>query len=480
MPLDYSIPLQFRPPAEVDPLGKMGQFLSLAAMLDQKRMAEFQFTEAQKAAARGERFIEKYRTGGVNAAMGEDPLRGAELGKSLMEQQRAEQTMEAEKQKQLIAERDDRIKRFASLGNLLRQVQERPGQEAYDQARLAALEQGHVTQEEFDKLPATYNALYVARMSKAVMSEKEALELQAKKDAEARAAALHPYQLDGAKAAAKMGGLNVANAEREAAERAANGGLTAAELAQLEASGQNVNRWIAVKNNPNAPPEQKAVAQKNLDASAAQSRASSPPAYQLLPGPQGGVQGGAVFNPRTGVVSEVAVKGDVWAAGRYAASIPRDVRDTVAGAKHVLSQSANARTALTELRNGLGPAWGRVANIQLDRLGGAGLDAKTTAALLEIANLFLSKGFQDAGKQLTGNEEKVVKRTLPQPSDTLETALAKLDILDRTVTSKRDAVVGTLTPRQQELLGMTDSAPNPPAAPAAGGRPTLEQIFGKR
>lgn len=135
------------------------------------------------------------------------------------------------------------------------------------------------------------------------------------------------------------------------------------------------------------------------------------------------------------------------------AAIPEDARQQLSGIQTNLKTIGRVNSSLGNLRNIMGPGFGRISKVQMSNLGGAGMNQKEVNAAVELSNLIKSTAFQEAGKALTGTEYNIVFDTMPQLTDTFETAVAKIELMNKVLNDKRQSIQQNLNPMQRRSLG---------------------------
>lgn len=120
------------------------------------------------------------------------------------------------------------------------------------------------------------------------------------------------------------------------------------------------------------------------------------------------------------------------------------VRERAAGIMQALDViERDVAPAMAQVEQMFGPLRGRLASIQMDKLGGYGLTQEQVEMLTRLRTLLTSQAFADGGKQLTQTELELFRYTSPSPQDTFEAALTKAKILRKALYSRgRNLILG--------------------------------------
>lgn len=127
---------------------------------------------------------------------------------------------------------------------------------------------------------------------------------------------------------------------------------------------------------------------------------------------------------------------------------------------------------LDQLRNILpsvktGPIWGRLRNVQMQYLGGFGTTPEERDVALKIRTMLIS-AFDTAGKNFTESEKRTFQGYNPQDTDTVETALSKIDNALDFINNSLQVRQGLLSPSQKPFYQMPNVPKSRSKTKAAG------------
>ena len=123
-------------------------------------------------------------------------------------------------------------------------------------------------------------------------------------------------------------------------------------------------------------------------------------------------------------------------------------------------------TVLPQIQNSFsafGPASGRIKNIQMNNIGGAGLSPEEVKLATNLRRLLTVEAFSNGGKQLTGTELEQYKKLLPDLNDEFGTAIIKAQQAREYLVKRMTQRLRFVPPRQQGQL------PDTPIPGSQGG-----------
>lgn len=164
-----------------------------------------------------------------------------------------------------------------------------------------------------------------------------------------------------------------------------------------------------------------------------------------------------------------ASTGGVQGASRIPAPpVATSTQDALAGIQTTLNQISKVDTLLQNPKYAVtGPIMGRLANVKLKDLGGAGTTPEERDLANRLNSLLKTTAFADGGKNLTGTELDQVRGTVPLLTDTVAEALSKLNVARDNYTDLYNNKVAQMGPRQQNQApavnsGGASAIPPPP------------------
>lgn len=146
------------------------------------------------------------------------------------------------------------------------------------------------------------------------------------------------------------------------------------------------------------------------------------------------------------VVQPGAVKGTVPA-------LPEGAQRELTG----LGLGAQSLSRLQQLlpQISTGPLWGRLRNVQLKALGGAGATPDEVKVATQI-NMLMRSAFDVAGANFTEPEMNIFRTIYPQQTDTLETALVKIPESLKYIQDRMQIRKGMMSPMQRSQTQFPD------------------------
>jgi hypothetical protein len=164
-------------------------------------------------------------------------------------------------------------------------------------------------------------------------------------------------------------------------------------------------------------------------------------------------QAAGAYAPRTVFApSGVPTVGGVEGSSTVAPpTIPGDTQKSLASLKTLRGQIGDIRGQMEKV-NVQGPLFGRVRLFEIEKLGGLGATQDEIRLATRLRRFLASQAFSEGGKQLTPTERKEFEVVSPAMTDTITSALTKLEESDRFWGSVYQNRLSTIPVRQRAQL----------------------------
>ena len=161
-------------------------------------------------------------------------------------------------------------------------------------------------------------------------------------------------------------------------------------------------------------------------------------------------------------------------------AVPNTAQAELSGWSTSIKLIDDVMPQIATTQNALGPIRGRIENVQMSKLGGAGLTSEQVKLATNLRRLLTAEAFANGGKQLTITELEQYKQLLPSLNDTFGTAMTKAQQAREFLVTKMMERMRFLTPRQQmqlpenpvpQALGNPNEVSPTPSAPPSSNDP---------